>query len=265
VITSADGAAMHDIVSVIRRRNPTIDVVIIPAAVQGDSAPESIVRALDRAARWGGADVLIVGRGGGSREDLWCFNDERVARAIAASPIPTVSAVGHEVDFSIADLVADHRAATPSAAAELVAPVLDDLRADLRALKASMTSGLTRRARDGRRDLDDVRGAMTRALRRRADGARRELVTTRNDIRARVTRLVERRSDKLSIVSGRLNALSPLRTLERGFAFPHARDGAAISRAAQLKPGMKFQMKMQDGEVDATVDAVRVADTRETA
>jgi len=265
VVTSADGAAMHDIIAVIARRNPTIDIVIIPAAVQGDSAPESLVRALERAARWGGADVLIIGRGGGSREDLWCFNDERVARAIAASPIPTVSAVGHEVDVTIADLVADHRAATPSAAAELVAPVLADIRLDLQALAATMRSALVRRARDSRRALDAVRDAMTRALQRRAGGARRELVTVRNDLRARVTRVVERRRDRLQGVAGRLNALSPLRTLERGYAFPLSLDDVAIPRAALFMLGDRFRLKMQDGEVDATVDAVRVGETGEPA
>ena len=159
VITSPSGAAMHDIISVVGRRYPAVDIVVIPASVQGESAPSSLVAALDRAARWHGADVLIIGRGGGSREDLWCFNDEAVCRAIAASPIPTVSAVGHETDFSIADLVADVRAPTPSAAAELVTPVLADLQADLVAMRETMAAVLGRRARDGRRRLD---GAGTR-------------------------------------------------------------------------------------------------------
>jgi len=243
VITSADGAAMHDIIAVISRRNPTIDIVIIPAAVQGDTAPDSLVRALGRAAAWGGADVLIIGRGGGSREDLWAFNDERVARAIAASTVPTVSAVGHEVDVTIADLVADHRAATPSAAAELVAPVLDDIRADLRALGTTMSGALVRRARDGRRDLSRVA----------------------RDVRARALRVVERRADRMRALSGRINALSPLATLARGYALPRTPAGVALSRAAQLKPGARFQLLMQDGEIDATADAVRVAMARESA
>jgi exodeoxyribonuclease VII large subunit len=243
VITSADGAAMHDIIAVISRRNPTIDIVIIPAAVQGDTAPDSLVRALGRAAAWGGADVLIIGRGGGSREDLWAFNDERVARAIAASAVPTVSAVGHEVDVTIADLVADHRAATPSAAAELVAPVLDDIRADLRALGTAMSGALVRRARDGRRDLSRVA----------------------RDVRARALRVVERRADRLRALSGRINALSPLATLARGYALPRTPAGVALSRAAQLTPGARFQLLMQDGEIDATADAVRVRMARESA
>src|SRR5262249_46406976 len=124
VVTSPDGAALHDIISVIQRRNQGIEIVVVAAAVQGEAAPKSLVAALRKVSRWRGADVVIVGGGGGSREDLWAFNDERVARAIAACPMPTISAVGHEVDFTIADLVADHRAATPSAAAETAVPVL---------------------------------------------------------------------------------------------------------------------------------------------
>lgn len=238
VVTSADGAALHDIVSVIARRNPTIDVVVIPAAVQGEGAAPSIVRALKRAARWGGADVLIVGRGGGSREDLWCFNDERVARAIAASPTPVVSAVGHEVDITLADFVADARAATPSAAAELVAPVLEDVRKDLRAIAAGMASALGRRVRDGRRELARVS----------------------RDVSARATRNVERRRARFRAVAGRVEALSPLATLARGYAVARTPDGTAISRVAQLAVGDRFALRLLDGDVDAIADGVRPAE-----
>lgn len=235
VITSPDGAAMHDIVSVIARRNPGMDVVIIPAAVQGESAPASLVRALRRASQWGGADVLIVARGGGSREDLWAFNDERVARAIAACPVPTVSAVGHEVDVTIADYVADARAATPSAAAELVAPVLDDLRRDLAALAAGMSAALGRRTRDGRRDV----------------------LRIARSIRGLAARATDRGRDRLRGVSARVQALSPLATLARGYALPRGRDGRALSRVAQYSAGMPFALVLTDGRVDATAVAVQ--------
>ena len=262
VVTSPTGAALQDIVAVIARRNPLIDIVVIPAAVQGESAPQSLVDAIERAGRWGGADVLIVGRGGGSREDLWCFNDERVARAIAASPIPTVSAVGHETDVTIADLVADQRAPTPSAAAELVAPVLEDLRADLRAIRAMMRDALVRRARDGRRDLNDVRALLTNAAGRRVTGARRDLDVTLRDLRARVTRILERRRDRLDALGGRLHVLSPLATLGRGYAFPRTTDGVALSKAAQFSTGARFNLMLHDGEVDATADAVRLKESK---
>jgi len=235
VVTSADGAALHDIVSVIARRNSTIDVVVIPAAVQGEGAAPAIVRALKRAARWGGADVLIVGRGGGSREDLWCFNDERVARAIAASPTPVVSAVGHEVDVTLADFVADARAATPSAAAELVAPVLDDVRRDLRAIAAAMATALGRRVRDGRRELARVSA----------------------DVSARASRNVERRRGRFRAVAGRVEALSPLATLARGYAVARTPQGTAISRVTQMAVGDRFALRLQDGDVDATADGIR--------
>ena len=258
VITSADGAAMHDIVSVIARRNPTIDIVIIPAAVQGDLAPESLVRALDRAAAWGGADVLIIGRGGGSREDLWAFNSEAVARAIAASPITTVSAVGHEVDITIADLVADHRAATPSAAAELVAPVLDDIRADLSAMRDQMINTLTRRTRDGRRDLDAARARIHSAVARRVTTARRELDVSMREIRTRAVRVLERRRDRIAALSGRIHVLSPLATLARGYALPRTAGGVALTSVAAVKPGGRLNILMHDGEIDAVTEAVRL-------
>ncbi len=235
VVTSVDGAAMHDIVSVIARRNPTIDVVVIPAAVQGEAAPASLVRALRRASRWGGADVLIVGRGGGSREDLWAFNDEKVARAIAACPIPTVSAVGHEVDMTIADLVADARAATPSAAAELVAPVRDDLRRDLAVLSDAMQAALRRRVRDGR-------AGVARAARQ---------------LRAHGERAVARGRERLRGLAGRVHALSPLATLERGYALPRGADGTTLSRVSHYAPGTRFELILLDGRVDAATERVR--------
>jgi exodeoxyribonuclease VII large subunit len=264
VITSPSGAAMHDIVSVVTRRNHTIDIVVIAAAVQGDSAPASLVAALERAARWNGADVLIIGRGGGSREDLWCFNDERVARAIAASPIPVISAVGHEVDVSIADFVADVRAATPTAAAELVSPALADLKADLAAMGALMREALVRLARDGRRDLDHVRSAIRNGVARRVTGARETLRVTLREAKTRLARAIERRRDKVGAISGKLHVLSPLATMERGYSIALSVDGKALSRVAQFSAGANFVLKVQDGEVDASARAVRKEKTRKT-
>ncbi|MDQ2930448.1 MAG: exodeoxyribonuclease VII large subunit, partial [Gemmatimonadota bacterium] len=130
VITSPDGAALRDIIAVMRRRCPTVEIVLVPAKVQGDGAPADLARAIECVVRWGDVDTVIIGRGGGGREDLWAFNSEIVARALAACTIPTISAVGHEVDITLCDLVADHRAATPSAAAEAAVPVLADARAE---------------------------------------------------------------------------------------------------------------------------------------
>jgi exodeoxyribonuclease VII large subunit len=235
VITSPDGAALHDITSVISRRNPTVDVVVIPAAVQGETAPASLVAALNLVARWKAADVVIVGRGGGSREDLWAFNDEAVARAIAACPIPTISAVGHEVDVTIADLVADHRAATPSAAAEAAVPVLDELMAWLGTLGRTMRTGVERRVTLARRDLRRLAG----------------------DLSLRARRSVERRRARVQQVAGRVDALSPLNTLARGYAVARDAHGRALGSVAAFAPGQPFALVLRDGEVDATTTSVR--------
>ena len=235
VVTSADGAALHDIRSVIARRNPSVDLIIVPAAVQGESAPASLIAALERVARWNAADVVIVGRGGGSREDLWAFNDEGVARAIAACPIPTISAVGHEVDVTIADLVADLRAATPAAAAEAAVPVLDELVDWLAALRQAMTTGVQRRVVQARRDLKRWAG----------------------DLSVRAGRSVERRRSRVQQLAGRIDALSPLNTLARGYAVARDAEGHALGSAEAFKVGQAFALVLRDGQVDASVTAVR--------
>jgi exodeoxyribonuclease VII large subunit len=236
VITSPDGAALHDVISVIQRRNAGVEIIVIAAAVQGETAPHSLVAAIERLARWGGADVVIIGRGGGSREDLWAFNDERVARAIAASPIPTISAVGHEVDFTIADFVADFRAATPSAAAEAAVPVLADLLAGMRAIGESIQSATEMRVRDA--------GHVLRQLSR--------------DLAVRSLRTVERRRARVQELAARIEALSPLATLARGYSVALNEKGGALPSAALIKPGMRFALEMRDGRVHATADEVIV-------
>ncbi|HEX2781069.1 MAG TPA: exodeoxyribonuclease VII large subunit, partial [Gemmatimonadaceae bacterium] len=141
VVTSPDGAAIRDVVAVARRRSPGVEIVIVPAAVQGDGAPDELCAALDKLARWGDCDVAIVGRGGGGKDDLRAFNDEQVARALAALPMPVISAVGHEIDMSICDLVADLRAPTPSAAAEAAVPVQAEVIAQVAALRDALAEG----------------------------------------------------------------------------------------------------------------------------
>lgn len=231
VVTSTTGAAIRDIISVAHRRRPGIRIVISAATVQGDGAPLSICRAIQRVVRWQCADVIIVGRGGGSREDLWAFNDEKVARAIAACDIPVISAVGHEVDTTICDLVADMRAATPSAAAERAVPALADMHATLER---------------GRRRL-------TSAARRRQESARLDLRTVARDMKNAASWAAETRSAALAGVSGRLNALSPLATLARGYSVARAMDGTTLSSADDFVPGEKFQLLVRDGTVRAEV------------
>ncbi|MDH5235838.1 MAG: exodeoxyribonuclease VII large subunit, partial [Gemmatimonadota bacterium] len=220
--------------SVIGRRHPGVSVVVIPAAVQGETAPESLMAALDRLSRWRGADVLIIGRGGGSREDLWAFNHEGVARAIASCPIPTISAVGHETDVTIADLVADVRAATPSVAAEAAVPVLAEVQQDLRTLAGTLADALEDKVQRGARDLR-VRG---------------------EGLSVRATRAVERRRARLQQVSGRLEALSPLAVLARGFAVARGADGRTLGRAGAFRAGDPFDLLLHDGRVTARTERV---------
>lgn len=231
VVTSPDGAALHDIRAVLARRAPYVRLVVIPAAVQGEGAIDEICAALDRAARWQGADLVIVGRGGGSREDLWAFNDERVARAVAACPVPTISAVGHEIDITICDLVADLRAPTPSAAAEAAVRSLDELRAELRSL--------------GHRASSAVASLLAYAR----DGMRREA----RALSANASFVVERRRALLQASSGKLEALSPLATLARGYAVARGPEGDTLSSVAQFRPGESFDLLVRDGVVRSAV------------
>src|SRR6185503_3181560 len=231
VVTSPDGAALHDIVAVMRRRAADVRLVVVPAAVQGDTAPEELCFALDQVNRWGGAELVIVGRGGGSREDLWAFNDERVARAVVACHVPTISAVGHEVDFSICDLVADHRAPTPSAAAEAATFSRGELQAELRKLSLRMS------------------GATRAVVRDRADAARH----LGRDLAGAASGQLAVRRTALQSVAGRLNALSPLSTLARGYSVARGDDGATLVSAEAFRPDMPFELIVRDGVVPARV------------
>src|SRR5690606_34452510 len=216
IVTSLTGAALRDMVSVLSRRFPGIDIVVSPAQVQGEEGPDSVVQALERLARWGRADVVIVGRGGGSVEELWTFNDERVARAIAAHPVPVVSAVGHETDFTIADFVADVRAPTPSAAAELVVVEKAAVVAQLASLVQRMEGTLRRRVQQLR---DRLRMLMNRPAFHRPltpIAQRRQQV---DDLLARARNALGHQlrvhRARLEAAAGKLSALSPLDTLAR--------------------------------------------------
>jgi exodeoxyribonuclease VII large subunit len=231
IVTSPDGAAMHDIIAVLRRRAPSLRVVVVAAAVQGDSAPEEICFALDQLNRWGGADLVIVGRGGGAREDLSAFNHEQVARAVAACHAPTISAVGHEIDLSICDLVADHRAPTPSAAAEAATASLLELHGELRKL------GLR------------VSAATRSTVRSQADRLRH----LGRDLSASAHSQLSVRQTALESVAGRLNALSPLATLSRGYSVARGHDGTTLGSAAAFHDGMTFDLVVRDGVVPARV------------
>ncbi len=235
VVTSASGAALRDIVAVVRRRAPGVELVVVHAAVQGEGAPLELCAALDQVTRWGGAELVIVGRGGGSREDLWAFNDERVARAVAACPVPTISAVGHEVDITLCDLVADLRAPTPSAAAETAVASRVELALELGAQRSRLLGAIAY-------SLDEPR--------QRAAAASRALSASVAD------RVAARRTTAAAL-GGRLHALSPLATLDRGYAAARGQDGASLGSVADFAPGTPFILRLRDGEVDATTVATR--------
>lgn len=239
VVTSTSGAALRDIVSVAHRRRPGMKLVIVGAAVQGETAPREICRAIDRVMRWGCADVLIIGRGGGSREDLHAFNDERVARTVANSRIPTISAVGHEIDTTVCDLVADVRAATPSVAAERAIPALSDMQEALVARRRRLSS----------------------AIQRRGASASLDIKTAARDMRLASLRLVELRRGQLSGAAGKLNALSPLATLARGYAVARALDGRTLSSVEDLPSGEVFDLMMRDGVISARSEGLRTSDS----
>jgi exodeoxyribonuclease VII large subunit len=234
VITSPDGAALHDIVAVVRRRAASVRIVVVPAAVQGEAAPDELCAALDQVNRWGGADLVIIGRGGGAREDLWAFNHEQVARAVAACHVPTISAVGHEVDFSICDLVADHRAPTPSAAAEAATISRTELEAELRKLSTRL-SGSTR--------------SIVRWNSDRLRHLGRDLAS------AGAAQVADRRAS-LETIAGRLHALSPLATLARGYSVARDPRGVTLTQTGSFADGMPFDLVVRDGVVPARVHGV---------
>ena len=232
VVTSTDGAAVHDIVTVVGKRWPCCRLVVLNARVQGGGAVGALVRALALVNRIPGIELCIVGRGGGGREDLAAFNSEAVCRALAAVRVPTISAVGHETDVSLTDLVADLRAPTPSAAAEMAVADRREVLRRLDALGARLAGGLAGRTRLASerlvRTADRVRGAMEAALRRE-----------------------RHRADRLG---AQLDALSPLRILDRGYAVPVDPDGRVLKRRAEFRPGAPFRLRVADGDVGARVE-----------
>ena len=231
VVTSPDGAALHDIVAVVRRREANVRLVVVPAAVQGDTAVVELCAAIERVSRWGKADLAIIGRGGGSVEDLWAFNDERVARAIAHCSVPTISAVGHEVDMSISDLVADLRAPTPSAAAEAAVRSSAELRNELKRFSMRMSNAT--------RSLVRVRRDQLRHL-------------TRDIADAGIWQVDSRRT-ALENVAGKLHALSPLATLGRGYAVARDNSGRALTSVDSFREGDAFDLVLRDGVVPSRV------------
>jgi exodeoxyribonuclease VII large subunit len=253
VVTSPAGAVFHDICNVLTRRWPMAEVVLAPTPVQGPEAPYGVVGAIETLNAEGNVDVIIVARGGGSIEELWTFNEEPVARAVFGSLIPVVSAVGHETDFTICDYVADLRAPTPSAAAELVVPDVRQFRARLQSVATYGVNVLQQRLD---RNRSNVEGALARARRTSVDVDRmRQRI---DDMARRTLRAIEytdrQRRDHLRRCIAQLDALNPQATLDRGYAVVH-RDGHVVSSIAGVSAGDGLVIKVADGGFPARVDA----------
>ena len=253
VVTSEIGAVVHDIVTILRRRYPIAHIVIAPALVQGPEASVSLRRALavvsDR------VDVVIVARGGGSLEDLWCFNDEGLARAVAASRVPVVSAIGHETDVTIVDFVADVRAATPSAAAELVSPDATELMARINGAGRSLVEEIREALRGVRHRATALRERLSpRGLQRGIEANRALLERSFVALAAVAPREVIRHRERLEALGRRLDVLSPLATLQRGYAIAEREDGHVVAHAAEVESGDALAVRFQDGRIRVHVN-----------
>ncbi len=254
VVTSATAAAFQDILNVLRRRWPCAHVILAPTLVQGNEAPPQIVRAIAALNADARADVILVARGGGSLEELWAFNDERVVRAVAASRLPVISGVGHEVDFTLTDLAADVRAPTPSAAAEMLTPDINDIRQWLDATDARLLALMQARLASTRTDVQVMDRAL-RALapRQRVAAARQQLSAMQQRLRALgQTRLDERRA-RVATLAATLGALSPQSTLARGYAIVHRADGRVLRVVGDVVAGDGITVRVTDGSIAATV------------
>jgi exodeoxyribonuclease VII large subunit len=261
LVTSPTGAAVRDMLQVITRRWPAVDVVIVPVAVQGEGAAEQIAAALRSVHRLPSVEVVIAGRGGGSMEDLWAFNEEIVARAIFDCRIPVVSAVGHEIDVSVADLVADVRALTPSDAGVLVVPNREEIRAELLRLQQHLGQALRSRAATARARLETLatRRVLTRPIERLHELARRIDELEMRARRAIANRLALARQH-VDAAGGRLQALSPLKVLERGYSVTRLLPSGAVVRSAeQTRPGDLLETLLQTGRVTSRVKGAQEA------
>jgi len=254
IVTSSAGAAVHDMLRILRKRYPLCKVLLLPVRVQGVEAPPEIAGAIRYANHYRLADLLIVGRGGGSIEDLWAFNDERVAYAIYESQIPIISAVGHEPDVTIADFVADLRAATPSNGAELAVPDQDALRQTLDAMSGAMASSLNRQVKAARQHLQVL--SASPALQSPTgylDQKRKNLEMLQNRLLSAQIQGTDRKKRRYVELAAKLDAMSPLKVLTRGYAMAQTETGDVLKSVTQVQVGDVITVHLSDGSVDATV------------
>ena len=254
IVTSSAGAAIHDMLRILRKRYPLTKVLLLPVRVQGAEAPGEIAAAIRYANHHKLSDLLIVGRGGGSIEDLWAFNDERVAYAIYESKIPVISAVGHEPDVTISDFVADLRAATPSNAAELAVPDQDALRLNLDSCNLSMAASLNRQLKAARQHLDVI---STHPALRSPTGyleqRHKNLELLQNRLISAQSRMIEQKQRQFVAMTSKLDAMSPLKVLTRGYAMVHSGDDKVVRSVKQIETGDRLKVTFSDGNVYASV------------
>lgn len=258
IITSSAGAAIHDMLRILNHRFPLTKVRLLPVRVQGAEAPAEIAAAIRYANHYKLADLLIVGRGGGSIEDLWAFNDERVAHAIYESEIPIISAVGHEPDVTISDYVADLRAATPSNAAELAVPDQEALLQNLDAAASAMAAALSHQLRNARQRLDVLSGSAalsspTGYLEQRQE----QLEHLKSRLIAAQNQMLQQKRNRFVSCTAKLDAMSPLKVLSRGYSIVNAEDGAILRSVRQTAPKQQISVMLADGTITAIVSEIK--------
>ncbi len=253
VITSPTGAAVQDITNIIRRRFPSADIVLAPVLVQGESAPEQLVRAVNKFSASKIADVVIIGRGGGSAEDLWAFNDEQLAYAVYNCETPIISGVGHETDFTICDFVADVRASTPSAAAELAVPDRQELMSYYFKQKQYISAMLDRKIKTAQLRLENQQRRMSASSPKlKAEQLEKQLSAKSEKLTRFMNIYISNKENKLIAAKGKLDGLNPLNVLNRGYAIAE-KDEKIITSSKQLKDGDDFTVILSDGKINAKV------------
>ena len=262
VITSPTGAAIRDVISVVKRRFTNVSLLIAPATVQGDNAQPTLLRGLELLNDYFDVDVIIIGRGGGSLEDLWAFNKEKLARAIFNSATPIISAVGHETDYTIADFVADKRAPTPSAAAELVVSDRKELEKYLNRLKDNLASAIENRVQQEEQHLHNlVAKSAFRLFPSRINEAAQQIDDLAQQLEKNITNLINAKEEKLSAVMGKLDSLSPLNTLKRGYSLTrHKESQEKVSSITDVTPKDLVEVVLQDGRLICRIKEVKAKD-----
>ena len=257
VVTAPTGAAVRDIINITKRRNPFVQIILYPALVQGEGAAESIVKGI-HALEAAGVDVMIVGRGGGSIEDFWAFNEEIVARAVYECSVPVISAVGHETDTTIIDFVSDLRAPTPSAAAELAVPDMRVILGQIQGYEESLSHAMEQAVLRNRQRVENYQRIFRHLNpQSRLNDRRQRLMEIEERLRIGMNRKLDAAKSELAIRTQKLEGVSPLRQLERGYAYVSDEEGHGITSAGQVTKGQRLLLDVRDGRIESEVTAVK--------